>query len=549
MKENKPIIKETPPEYNTFNGFSLDTFEFFKELEKNNNTEWFDKNRARFKESIDNPLRDLIHDVGQNYIKGINSEFEIEPKTGKTMGRINKNNFGNIQHGVYFNHHWAAFYNKNSKKQESAQLYVTITKDYIRAGFYIAQRAVDDFKRFKNNLKKYWDVFIDYIEQADINKDFFFEIDEKEYKYNKKDLYNAIEKCSTISIGQSFGPDKIDLISKPSFKGTIIEIYNKIYPIYLFANSDKLEEDLDDYFGEGEELLEPEDIYSIDKLIKDTNIEEEKISEINFLLEDINKKQVVFYGPPGTGKTFVAEKFANYFIAGKGRVETIQFHPSYTYEEFIEGLRPETIENENGKNEISYRIVPGVFKEFCEEAGKPKNRDYKYVLIIDEINRGNIAKIFGELLFLLEYRDKELKLPYSKKFFSIPSNVYIIGTMNTSDRSIALVDYALRRRFSFIPFFAEDGQNILSKWLDKNNIEMKEKILKVYNYINSLINDEDFKIGYSYFMIKNLDEEGIKLIWKYNIKPLLEEYFFNDLEKVNSIDIEAILEDRSGKNE
>lgn len=338
-------------------------------------------------------------------------------------------------------------------------------------------------------------------------------------------------------------------MSKPGFKGTIIEIYNKIYPIYLFAFSDKLEEDLDDYFGGGEDFPEIEDIYTIDDLIKDTNIDEEKILEIKFLLEDIKKKQVVFYGPPGTGKTFVAEKFASYFIAGKGSVETIQFHPSYTYEEFIEGLRPETIENENGKNDISYRIIPGVFKEFCEEAGKAKNRDYKYVLIIDEINRGNIAKIFGELLFLLEYRDKELKLPYSKKFFSIPSNVYIIGTMNTSDRSIALVDYALRRRFSFIPFFAEDGQNILSKWLDKNNTEMKEKILKVYNYINSLINDQDFKIGYSYFMIKDLDEEGIKLIWKYNIKPLLEEYFFNDLEKVNSIDIDAILEDRSGENE
>ena len=178
----------------------------------------------------------------------------------------------------------------------------------------------------------------------------------------------------------------------------------------------------------------------------------------------------------------------------------------------------------------------GIFKVFCEKARE--NIDKKYILIIDEINRGNLSKIFGELLYLLEYRDKEVRLTYSQKKFSIPENVYIIGTMNTADRSLAIMDYALRRRFYFVDVVCKTKR--LEKWLTENGctLEIGELIGAIEN-MNKAINDEmhskDFAIGHSYFMREDLDEKKLEEIINYGVKPLLGEYFFDKDEKVNEI--------------
>jgi|GEM_PF-2490070 len=264
-------------------------------------------------------------------------------------------------------------------------------------------------------------------------------------------------------------------------------------------------------------------------LSKKTFLSLDFLENIKDLLDD--KRQLIFYGVPGTGKTYVAKEFAKYFTNSasqsdfKDRVQLIQFHQSYSYEEFMEGIRPEPLEDNKG---MSYSIKAGIFKTFCEEA--EKNRDKKYLLIIDEINRGNISKIFGELLFLLEYRDEKITLPYSKPLFSIPDNVYIIGTMNTADRSIAFVDYALRRRFYFVEFLP--NKEVLEKWLNENPQKMSDiNVLNLFTKLNEKIKndlDEHHQIGHSYFMIKKglLDGKRLKLIWDYNIMPLLKEYFF-----------------------
>lgn len=264
-------------------------------------------------------------------------------------------------------------------------------------------------------------------------------------------------------------------------------------------------------------------------LSKKTFLPVDFLEKIKYLLED--KHQLIFSGVPGTGKTFVAKEFAKYFTNSaleadlKNQFKLIQFHQSYSYEEFMEGIRPEPLKDNKG---MSYPIKAGIFKTFCEEAGN--NKDKKYLLIIDEINRGNISKIFGELLFLLEYRDDEITLPYSKDKFSIPDNVYIIGTMNTADRSIAFVDYALRRRFYFVEFLP--NKEVLEKWLNENpNKKSDIDVLNLFTKLNDTIKndlDEHHQIGHSYFMIEKgiLDEKRIKLIWNYNIMPLLKEYFF-----------------------
>lgn len=283
--------------------------------------------------------------------------------------------------------------------------------------------------------------------------------------------------------------------------------------------------------------------YSMDALRKKTYLSSSFFMKINDLLEE--KHQVIFYGVPGTGKTFIAKNFADYFTNcvseadSKKKVKLIQFHQSYSYEEFMEGIRPEPLPENKG---MSYPIKNGIFREFCNEA--EKNIDEKYLLIIDEINRGNTSKIFGELLYLLEYRDEQITLPYSKEPFSIPNNVYIIGTMNTADRSIALVDYALRRRFYFVEF--QPDTELLEKWLSENRDKKSGiDVSKLFNKLNAkLINDIDahHQIGHSYFMIKEgkLDENRLKLIWDYNIIPLLREYFFTKTD-LNEYSFESMI--------
>jgi hypothetical protein len=234
-------------------------------------------------------------------------------------------------------------------------------------------------------------------------------------------------------------------------------------------------------------------------------------------------KQVIFYGPPGTGKTFIGKAIAQH-LASKENTEVIQFHPSFSYEDFFEGFRPA----EKTDGSVSLEKVDGPLKRIATAARS--NPDKKYVLIIDEINRGNLAKVFGELYFLLEYRDEEISLMYSKtEKFSLPSNLIFIGTMNTADRSIALVDSAIRRRFKFIHLdpTSEPCSQILPKWLQAN--KLPAVAAAILENLNNALAKYEFSVGPAYFMKdKNQSRENLELTWKYSIEPLLEEYFYGE---------------------
>ena len=194
-------------------------------------------------------------------------------------------------------------------------------------------------------------------------------------------------------------------------------------------------------------LVKPENgnTPTIAELADELLIDAAHLRRIRRLLED--KRQVILQGPPGTGKTYVAQKLAACLAGAEQRVRLVQFHPSYAYEDFVQGFRPTLVNEQPG-----FKLRDGPLLDMAERArGEP---DALHFLVIDEINRGNLAKVFGELYFLLEYRDREMQLQYSDKAFALPKNLYVIGTMNTADRSIALVDLALRRRFhswSFTP--------------------------------------------------------------------------------------------------
>jgi 5-methylcytosine-specific restriction protein B len=211
------------------------------------------------------------------------------------------------------------------------------------------------------------------------------------------------------------------------------------------------------------------------------------------------------------------------------RVLQVQFHQNYSYEDFVMGYKP----NKNG----GFDLRPGKFYNFCKVA--EKDRDHKYFFIIDEINRGNLSKIFGELLMLIEcdYRDKEIELSYSDEKFSVPSNIYIIGMMNTADRSLAMIDYALRRRFSFFemrPGFKTDAfNNHILGWSSTKLRKLIDAIIE----LNKVIADDDslgsgFCIGHSYLC--NLDNDyELESIVEYDIIPMLREYWFDNDERYN----------------
>ena len=245
---------------------------------------------------------------------------------------------------------------------------------------------------------------------------------------------------------------------------------------------------------------------------------------IQRLLED--KRQIVFYGPPGTGKTYVALQLAHHFAGAEDRTDLVQFHPSYAYEDFVEGYRPADKVGQPG-----FDLKPGPLKDIAKKARD--NPHATHVLVIDEINRGNVARVFGELYFLLEYRDREISLQYSETQFALPKNLWFIATMNTADRSIALVDAALRRRFHFVEFSPHEPpvEDLLRKWLRQEKPDML-RVADLVDLANRKLPDRQIAIGPSYFMHENLDEEWLGLIWKHSILPTVEEQLFGQTEQI-----------------
>ena len=261
----------------------------------------------------------------------------------------------------------------------------------------------------------------------------------------------------------------------------------------------------------------------------------EFIENIDTLLKD--KKQVIFQGPPGTGKTYVAQKLAKHLAGWEKRVTLVQFHPSYAYEDFVQGFRPAS----TGNGQVGFELRDGPLLRAAERASNEPNADH--FLVIDEINRGNIAKVFGELYFLLEYRDEAMSLQYSDTPFSLPANLYIIGTMNTADRSIALVDLALRRRFYFVEFHPDDEpvRSVLHEWLTVKAPGMEWVADVVKNVNEKLKDDRHAAIGPSYFMKDGLDKKAVERIWKHSVVPYIEECLFGDSDKIGEFDLKKLM--------
>ena len=294
--------------------------------------------------------------------------------------------------------------------------------------------------------------------------------------------------------------------------------------------------------GEPEAPIDEIDFEQVsDELLCDVSF----LEEIVALLKD--KGQVILYGPPGTGKTYFARRLAwaltdiadDEEYEENGPYSLVQFHPAYSYEDFFEGFRPAVDDD----GQMTYQLTPGPLVRLAERAAD--HPDELHVMVIDEINRANLPRVLGELLYLLEYRDEWTHTQYRPvDGFVLPSNLWIIGTMNTADRSIALIDAAMRRRFHFVPLFPNrpPTKDLLQLWTERAGEQawVAEMLDAVNEELEAALGGDHLLIGPSHFMKDDLDKDRLRRIWQYNIEPLIEDQLFGHQDAIDSFRFDAV---------
>jgi 5-methylcytosine-specific restriction protein B len=508
--------------------FTPKSFELLSQIHENPTNEFYQARKEEFKSQVEEPFKQLMRNVAAILPDQIKDVMETEKKI---FSRFTKNDFGQ---GGAWDFYWGAFYTKGGNRIEDAQLSMWMNHEGLELGFYIGDYGKDARGRFEANSRKYLKELMNFLEP--IRRDEFFLLgSHHNFTITPNGTIVANEKMSweewfkdpnsgDYDASVLLSRQQVLKLSEKELMQLAVQVFQRLFPLVLLTVYDDPLPWIARYLNvEERDDHDINAVYTLVECSQRTGINEGILKRWVRAIE--RKKQAIFYGPPGTGKTFIAEHLARHLIGGgDGFVDLVQFHPAYAYEDFIQGIRPES----NPDRGLEYPVVPGRFLRFCRKA---EGREGLCVLIIDEINRANLARVFGELMYLLEYREREIPLSGGGRF-RIPDNVRILGTMNTADRSIALVDHALRRRFAFLALYPDF--DILRQYHRKHETGFPvENLISTLERLNRQIGDRHYEVGISFFLREDLDDQ-IEDIWRMEIEPYLEEYFFDQSEKVAS---------------
>jgi len=503
-------------------------FELLALLEENPRAGTYTQHKEDFVRELEDPFKKVFAQVTEELPRTVMDAMEL---SRNVISRIPKNDFGR---GGAHTHYWGAIYPRGGKRISDAQLFIWINAERFRVGFSIGHFASRSHERHVQNAVRHNRQLARMFENGLEDVGWFFGDDEFSPGDAGWQTYFEDPGRFETTVAVELDRDTFLQRSDQELVTMIRDIWTQLFPLVLLTTSEDPIDQIKDYLlslkGEDPlDLIETFDRYTADDFAAETGIDHETIELWRTALE--RKRQVVLYGPPGTGKTFIAERLARLLVSEKpGMIGTVQFHPAYSYEEFMEGIRPE---RDSGGG-LDYPTKNGRFVDFCLEADQHED-GAPCVFIIDEINRANLARVLGELMYLLEYRDKSIALP-SGQLFRIPRNVLLIGTMNTADRSIALVDHALRRRFAFLRI--DPNFEILRSYHQRNGADVSG-LIGVLKEVNRLIDDPNYSVGISFFLHEHL-EKHLRLIWETEILPYLEEYFFDRREVLNRYRWDAV---------
>jgi 5-methylcytosine-specific restriction protein B len=534
-----------------FRGFCTDTFRFLGDLTAGNTRNWMTANRDRYQFALREPLVELCEAVAERYVQPVLNrehgwDLECDARTGRALTSICKNDFG--RGSPYQPVQWVTFYRKSrANKRADAQFFVRVAADGVRYGFHLGRTARDAGGQFRKAVQEHGEAVFRALAPGQLLGGCRFwagdDLSQEVAVRTPADL-RMWATHKTVAAGVHRAPAD-PALRGDDLPGEVLLTFDRLLPLFACA----AEADPLALLRHRAGAPDAPPAYDPAAFHRETFLSDVWLDRVLGLLR--LKKQLVLQGVPGTGKTHVARCLARLLTHDRpGCVRLVQFHPAYSYEEFVEGIRVRSAEAD-GRSEVTYPVEDGVLAEFAARAAARPSEPH--VLVVDELNRGNLPRIFGELLFLLEYRDQELTLPYSKRAFRLPENLFLLATMNPLDRSAVALDQALRRRFSFVDMPADPA--LLARWYAEHppadaDETFGPRAVRLFEELNDRLARDlgpGRHVGHSFFMVPDLTREKLSAVWDHHVRPLLLDYLGGREDRLKDYAPERLLGDRPAR--